>query len=135
MGTITEQYINNHAGVEQYYKDSDGYWIELKSGWLRNGAVSTIHEDTILRLVTALKHEVEQYQFFILGSSSSKEPTQIADDIAAGHAELKKLPRVDKSKGAAYNAYDEVDDNNYGSWDEINQDEYELLLVLTNQKQ
>lgn len=46
--------ILQHIAVEQFYEDSDGYWVILKNGYEWYG-VTCIHEDTLHRVWEMLK--------------------------------------------------------------------------------
>jgi len=46
--------IMQHIAVEQFYQDSDGYWVVLKDGYEWFGCVS-IHEYTLKAVWNSLK--------------------------------------------------------------------------------
>ena len=49
MKTVkTSKDIINHPAVDEFFRDSDGYWIWLKGGWISpDMECGTIHEWTI----------------------------------------------------------------------------------------
>lgn len=46
--------IIQHFATEEFYKDSDGYWLVLKTGYSYFGC-SVIHAETLKRVWTDLK--------------------------------------------------------------------------------
>ncbi|MBR1760921.1 MAG: hypothetical protein IJ741_07055 [Schwartzia sp.] len=48
---VPKRYLNR---VREAYEDSDGFWIELKNGWM-NGENTVIHEDSAKEAVKVLK--------------------------------------------------------------------------------
>lgn len=40
--------------IEMWYRDSDGYWVELNKGWQLDGCHG-VHEDTVADCLSAFK--------------------------------------------------------------------------------
>lgn len=39
--------------IEGWYHDEDGWWIDLKDGWMYDGEVHFVHEDTQEECISA----------------------------------------------------------------------------------
>jgi hypothetical protein len=50
--------ILSHPAVEEFYEDSDGYWVNLKDNYRWYGCVA-IHQATLSRILNSLKYELE----------------------------------------------------------------------------
>lgn len=47
--------LNDHARVAHAYRDEDGWWADLKPGWVCiHSSAHTCHEDTANALMTAV---------------------------------------------------------------------------------
>lgn len=55
--TIQALVARNPDKVEEWYRDQDGYWIELKWGWRRerHDTVHSVHADTVREVVRDFK--------------------------------------------------------------------------------
>jgi hypothetical protein len=53
--TIRKLVARHPDKVEGWYKDSDGYWIDLKAGWCRapRDEVHSVHETSVREVVAA----------------------------------------------------------------------------------
>lgn len=58
------QEMRAHAGVQDAYQDSDGWWLDLRAGWTntaddRPGALHGFHEDSVRVLYSKFRGGVQ----------------------------------------------------------------------------